>query len=331
MSKTILNPDLRSTHDAAAAIAGLRARVEAEAVEEEAEQVSSDEGSDPEPETDESPASGAHEGEDEPEAEESPASVEAPASWPKDRIDEWSGLPEAAKEYILSRESEFQSGVAEKGREAAEAKRKSEEAATRYQEQAKRLDDLYGKLHEKLTDKWSKVDWQKLATEDPEQYVRQQADLQADQALLNRATAEKAQKDREYQQSQFQKLIERNPQYAGDDGRKKLSAESVEVEAFLRASGLGDQELNLLSAELYEAARDALEFRKTKKSALTPSKAAPQKTAKPGARKPSVEPASKALAEAKNNLRSLNKAGAGRNTQNAALAAMIALKRQQKG
>jgi len=333
---------ISSTQDAAAAIAAAReSQATDEAVDENAgiaEEASQDqnltaEGADAEPE--ETPASGDHEEAGEP--EEAPV-LAAPNTWPKDRLEEWDELTPAAQEVVLAREAEVHSALSEKGRETAEATRKAEEAANRiqteYTDRIEKLNEMLPQLAENFKSKWEAVDWVALADEMDsnefnklkEQRIKEETQLQTAAAEAQQANA-KAQA--EFQANQHKALLDRNPQYAGDAGKKLLADEAQKVEQFaLNQEGVTPDQLKQITAPLYEVLRDAMRYRAAAKTATKPAKQPAQKVAKPGARRSSGEVSKKNQSDAKANLKALAKQGAGRNAQDRALADAIAAKRR---
>lgn len=339
MSSTIF-----STADAAQAIADRRAAQENAQVEGddalETEEIETGEGPEDLPEADESDPSPADSHDEDGAPEEAPA-IAAPSTWPKDRLEDWDELPESAKQAWISRDDEVHRFKSETGREAAEAKRKAEEAATRkqqeYADRISRLDPLIASLEEKAESKWKKIDqaeWARLSKDEPAEYVALRAEYEADAQAHQRATQAKAQakaeQDQTHQKEQFDLLLERNPQYRGAEGLKKLSDEAREVETFARNEiGLDDDFLRLLPAKAYEALRDTMAYRKAAKTATQPSKQPAQKTVKPSARPAAGDTARKSVEQAKQRLKDLSKASAPRSKQDAAFADFLALKRQK--
>ena len=330
---------LSSTDEAAAAIAGQREDEESGGVF--ADNLFTDdnsaEGADAEPDQEDNfdPASGAHDEQSEP--EEAPVNA-MPASWPRDRIDEWNALNPAARQVIHDREGEVHSALSDKGREAAEARRQAQEAANRvtdqYQDRINSLNQLLPSLVQNFKSKYEQIDWVRLADEEPEGYTRLRAQAEAEHAQIESAAAEtqyaNAQAEAAFQSQQFEQLMARNPHYGTEEGRQLLAQEAQEVEAFaLSLEGVTPEQLGMISAPVYETLRDALRFRKAQRTAASPAKQPAQRVARPGARRSSSATAKKIQSDAKAKLKALARSGAGRDAQDRALADAIAAKRRK--
>lgn len=326
------SPILNTAHSVAAALAARRAppdetpeAPEAGAPEEEIE---ASEGDAPEPEEDDDlpPASGDEEEDGEP--EETPVSA-APPSWPKARLDEWNELTPEAQEIVLARESEIQSAISEKGREAAEASKAANRLKTEYADRISKLDALLPKLAERAKSQWEAIDWKQLAKDEPDTYVQLKAEYEADKEALATATRERqqavAEQRAEYQREQHKRLIDHNPQYAGEAGAKLLASEAQEVIAFARTlDGVTDEVLNDVGADIYQVLRDAMLYRKANKAPARPQKKPAQRTARPTARKGNEDIAKKTRSEAIMKV----KEAKGRNAETAAVAALLAARRK---
>lgn len=290
----------------------------------------------PEPDEDPAPADGDHEEEAEEAGEESHA-LEAPDTWPTDRLEDWNSLPVEAQEVLIAREEEVQRFKSKTGREAAEAKRQAEEAANRieteYKDRIEKLNEMLPQLAENFKSKWETIDWVKLAEENPDEYTRMKAQAEVEKGQLEKAAVEAQQANAkaaaESQAKQHQALLDRNPQYVGEAGQKLLMKEAKEVEEFaLGLEGVTRDQLQQITAPLYETLRDAMKYRQAAKTATKPAKKPAQKTARPGARKSNTEVSKKIQSDAKGKLKALAKSGAGRSQQDRAFAEALAAKRR---
>lgn len=331
---------LSSTDDAATAIANQRDEGESETTFADTpltEELSA-EGADAEPDQNDAfdPASGDMERQGEP--EEAPVNA-APASWPRDRIDEWNDLTPAAQEVFLEREGQVHSAISDKGREAAEARRQAQEATNRvtgeYQDRITKLNELLPTLVHNFKSKYEQIDWVRLADEDPASYTRLRAQAEAERGQIETATVETqhatAQAEEAFHSQQFEQLLSRNPHYGSEAGRQLLAQEAREVEAYaMSIEGVSPDQLKMISAPVYETLRDAMRFRKASRAATGPAKLPGQRSARPGARRSSSEVSKKIQSDAKAKLKALAKSGAGRNAQDRALADAIAAKRRTK-
>lgn len=332
---------ISSAMDIAARIAANR--IEGEDVEnpdeevqdEDEEELETGEGPEVEPDEDDDPDHVTDDQDDEEgEPDDVPATA-APASWPKDQLEEWEALSPDAQEVVLKREKEVQTAISEKGREAAEARRLADEAKSRAETEIttriEKLDGLYAKLSKGISDDESQLT-EEFAREEPEKYLELSAKVAKDKKAAEEAKKEileaRHKEIAEFQAAQHKRLFERNPQYAGEEGAKLLAAEVREVEAFAKAlPGVNDEDLQMLSADLYEVLRDAMEFRKATEKADPPKKKAKkpaQKAVRPGARKATDAVKKKTVAEARKRV----KTATGRNAQDREVANLLAAKRK---
>lgn len=313
----------------------MAAQREADAPEEgkENEEIEA-EGADPAPEPDDDPAPADGDHEEEEDAGEELSALEAPDTWPTDRLDEWTDLPVSTQEAWLAREEDVQRFKSKTGRETAEAKAKAEEAANRitteYKDRITKLDEVLPTVIQNFKSKYEQIDWVKLADENPDEYTRLRAQAEAEKQQIETAAAEAQQANAkaaaEFQAKQHKTLLDRNPQYVGDAGQKLFAEEAAKVEKFaLDQEGVTPDQLQQITAPLYEVLRDAMKFRDAAKTATKPAKKPAQKVAKPGARRSSTEVSKKIQSDAKAKLKALAKSGAGRNDQEEAfVAAMVA-------
>ncbi len=298
------------------------------------------EGADPEPALEpEEPAPVTGDQGEAVEPEETPV-IDAPSSWPTDRLDEWNDLSDSAREVILARESEIQTAISEKGREAAEARRKADEAKTRaeteLQSRIEKLDGLIPRLEANAKSKWEKTDWVKLAQElDAEDYNKLRAEHEADQQAYkdaleeaNRAHAEQGQTFRE---EQYRRLLDKNPAYRGENGAKVLSEDAAMVQAYAaKLDGVTPEQLSGITADIFITLLHAAKYEqaqaKTKPS--KPKKQSAQKTAPTSGRKPAPT-RQQSRQESLKTIDTVRTAGGGLNAQlDAAVAGIVSERRK---
>lgn len=231
--------------------------------------------------------------------------VEPAPNFLAQHADEWAKAPKAVREAILARESQVDHKIAsEVGRKTAEIKREAERAAQAKEaeltDRVKRLDDLLPQLVQRAAGKYAGVDWQKLASDDPDQYIRLKAEYDADKEAYDKASAEQqkareeesarqAKAAREQRDADYAAFIERHPEYQGETGSAKLRQDAAKVETFARSLGFGEEQIKAMSGIEFEVLHDAMNYRNVKKAAASPAprKPAPApKTTKPAARKP---------------------------------------------
>lgn len=324
--------ETQTIHDIAQARADNRASAE----DVETEELETPEGGEPEPETDDDPDH-VEDQDDEIDAAGDEPALEAPQSWPTDQLDDWDALPASVQEAWIARDNEMHRTKSDAGRETAEARRLAEDAKNRFNietnERLKKLDTLIPAMQKRAEADYGAVDWKKLAEDDPDQYVKLKAQFDDDQKVFAEASAERQRLQQEesanFQKAQYDRLIQKNPQYAGEKGAKVLAEEARQVEQFATTlEGVTPEQLQGLSAELYEVLRDAMKFRNASKTADRPAKKPGQRTAKPTARRTASVSHQKALEAAQAELEEAK--GRGRMAETAALAKLRALKRQGK-
>jgi hypothetical protein len=142
-----------------------------------------------EPETDAEPAPSDDRDEDQSEADSQTAEADgAPEFWSTDDKAMWRDVPEALRPVIAKYEQQRIAYVNEKAREAAQAREEAmhvaQNAAAAVDQSAAWWQQNGTAFHQAFADKWSHIDWNKLAEENPAEWtkLKQQRDNEA--ALL---------------------------------------------------------------------------------------------------------------------------------------------------
>lgn len=285
-------PELNTEEAAIAALDGLLGGAPAPRPEREAETTESD-ASASDAGQEETPATGDEEGQSEPEATEEPAApaIEPPASWSAEEKADFAKLPPELQATVARRESERDKLITQRTQEIAEHRKAAE--AERAAIASER--DTYARSLQQLmalavpeADQLAGIDWQKLATEQPAEYVRLSAQrdalrnrvgaLQAEmQRVQEQAQADQAKRFSEVRAEQARLLVEKIPDFADAVKAEKLTAD---LRSYLASEGYAPEEVAQLvdhraaivarKAMLYdraEAARKAAEA----KRAATPA------------------------------------------------------------
>lgn len=231
------------------------------------------EGETPNPATEEIPPSGDETGQSDT-AEEPP--IEPPASWSAEDKAAFQDLPRKAQEVIARREAESRAAVdrgmneAANARKAAEAERKavSEARAKLIEQQEAALATLYPELQ-----KFQQIDWNKLANDDPGEYIRQdearKAFISRIEAAQQRVNYAKQQQAHEFQTAtaermaaEREKLVAAIPEFSDPvKGRALMDGMSQ----WLKKIGFADEEISTIADHrtvkvvhiAYKAAKEA--------------------------------------------------------------------------
>lgn len=234
--------------------------------------------------------------------------VEPPRSWTKEEKEAFKTLPREHQQSIADRERERTLAIrrgqdeAAQIRKAAEAERAAAEQARQRYESA--LPTLLQAIHlqnmQDFQDVKSWDDVQKMAAEDPGRYMqwdaaqkRAQAVAQQVQAAQARQSQENADNFRAYAESEFQKLLERAPEYADPQKAPQLQNEARELfddlgvsRDELTALWQGRSSISIHDHRVQLLIRDAMRYRAAQKAA----KAAPAKPVPP-VQRPGTAPA----------------------------------------
>ena len=239
------------------------------------------------------PAPDAEEGEpvDEPEAdvevEADPQAVtdEAPEFWSAEDKAAWQDVPEGLRPMLRKYEQQRIAFVNEKTREAAqvreEAMRVAQGAAGVVEQSAAWWQQNGPAFQQAFADRWSQVDWNKLAADNPAEWTRlkQQRDHeatllidanrrgQAEIAMANERATRALLEARQVEQT---KLAKKLPEYFGPDVAAKTYSE---LGNFLFAKGIPADRINAIhEAPIIELALAAMRFEQAQKQASTVTK-----------------------------------------------------------
>jgi hypothetical protein len=270
--------------DVAGAVAMLDGAGEAEEAERE-----------PEPAPDVEQAEPADEPEADAEVEADPQAAvadEAPEFWSAEDKAAWQDVPEGLRPMLRKYEQQRIAFVNEKTREAAQVREEAmrvaqgavgvvEQAAAWWQQNGPAFQQAFA-------DRWSQVDWNKLAADNPAEWTRlkQQRDHEATllveanrrgQAEIAIANERAVRALFEARQVEHAKLANKLPEYFGPDVSAKTYAD---LGNFLFAKGIPADRINAIhEAPIIELALAAMRFEQAQKQAST-VKATANNTAK---------------------------------------------------
>lgn len=181
-------------------------------------------------------------------------SVEPPNSWSNADKEVFRALPPEAQAVIARRESEQNKAFTQKTQEIAEHRKALEsviqETQTAGETNIRNLEQLLAVAAPEI-EKFRDIDWQRLAQEQPADYVRLSAERDAlrnrygtIQGEIRRVSAQveqaKAYQFAQIKQAEYQKLIEALPDF-GDP--QKAPQKVAEMRVWLNAKGFTDQEI----------------------------------------------------------------------------------------
>jgi hypothetical protein len=227
----------------------------AEQPKEESDAVeASDPGPDPLPTEEEDPSPGEDDDEgidpDEPEEEPAPA-IDPPQSWKADERALWAKVPPDVQAIIARRDRDASSYVLTRTQEMAEERRASAEARLsergEYKQNLEKL--LFVAAPE--AEKFTQIDWQRLAAENPADYVRLTAERDALRGRIGaiqgeiqridyQSNAEREQQFGQFREQQAQLLAQKLPVYADAERGPKFVRELTD---YLQTQGFTPQEL----------------------------------------------------------------------------------------
>lgn len=242
------------------------------------------------------PASDGQQGEpaDEPEAEADvemepdpkvAVADEAPEFWSADDKAAWQDVPEELRPLIAKYEQQRIAFVNEKTREAAQVREEAmrvaqgavgvvEQAAAWWQQNGPAFQQAFA-------DRWSQVDWNKLAADNPAEWTRLKQQRDHEATLLveanRRGQAEIAIANQRAERALFEarqvehaKLEKKLPEYFGPDVSAKTYGE---LGNFLFAKGIPADRINAIhEAPIIELALAAMRFEQAQKQASTVTK-----------------------------------------------------------
>lgn len=233
--------------------------------------------------------------------------AQAPEFWSADRKAVWDKIADPTLRQALHEiDKERVTATNKKIEEAALSRKGLEDQVRTFTSERDQLvafwKDLAPKLGQAFQNKWAAVDWQKLAAENPSEYVKQKAMADQDFALLqdsferNRAEVEAANKRAktaldESKRAEHEKLAKQFPHHFGAE---KAQATYDELGKYLLDAGCpADRIGNIyesfvvgtaLKAMLYDKAQAALKARKSQTTTPTTATQTPTRVP-PGPRR----------------------------------------------
>jgi len=216
---------------------------------------------------------------------------EAPEFWSADDKAAWQDVPETLRPMLRKYEQQRIAFVNEKTREAAQVREEAmrvaqgavgvvEQAAAWWQQNGPAFQQAF-------SDRWSQVDWNKLAADNPAEWTRlkQQRDheatllIEADrrgQAEIAMANERAQRALSEARQVEHIKLAKKLPEYFGPDVAAKTYGD---LGNFLFAKGIPADRINAIhEAPIIELALAAMRFEQAQKQASTARSHATAKT-----------------------------------------------------
>ena len=244
-------------------------------------------GRDPEPRLDDGPAA------EDPAVPGAMPDDDAPDFWSADDKAAWRQVPKGVRPMLRKYEQQRIAFVNEKVREAARIRDEAAEAVEAAAARADRAAAWWaenGPVFEKaFADKWSQVDWSRLAGENPSEWARlkQQRDDEAalmQQANLRRQADLEIARERarealhQARQAEHEKLVRRLPDYFAAD---KAARTYHDLGRFLLEKGIAPERINAIhEAPIIELALAAMRFEQAQKQASTATTSAASSTAR---------------------------------------------------
>jgi hypothetical protein len=248
------------------------------------------------------PAPGVGEPADDPDAEaaveveadpQTAVADDAPEFWSADDKAAWQDVPEGLRPLIAKYEQQRIAFVNEKTREAAqvreEAMRVAQGAVGVVEQSAAWWQQNGPAFQQAFADRWSQVDWNKLAADNPAEWTRLKQQRDHEATLLveanRRGQAEVAIANQRAERAFFEarqvehaKLEKKLPEYFGPDVSAKTYGE---LGNFLFAKGIPADRINAIhEAPIIELALAAMRFEQAQKQASTVRTATANNTAK---------------------------------------------------
>jgi hypothetical protein len=213
----------------------------------------SDPGPDPLPTEEEDPSPGeADEGIDPDEPEEEPApAIDPPASWKAEDRALWAKVPPDVQAIIARRDREANDIVLVRTTEMAEERRASAEARLAERGEYKQNLEKLLFVASPEAQKFAQIDWQRLAAENPADYVRLTAERDALRGRIGaiqgeiqridyQSNAEREQQFGQFREQQAQLLAQKLPVYGDAERGPKFVRELTD---YLQTQGFTPQEL----------------------------------------------------------------------------------------
>ena len=230
--------------------------------------------------------------------------IAPPTHWPAADKEAWEALPAAAKALVSRNEQRAEARVAQRLKEAAEDRKAlaAERQAMTQERQtsAARAAELVAALTRQIEGEFADVDWQKLAGEEPAEYIAKRAAYDARMGEVARARDEVAKAEharaaeaearyREYAHRQEQALADAMPEWYEGDAPSAVGREAVgsvrrylvEVEGFT-----ADEVAQLVDHRTLLVAHKAYQYDRMRKARPARKKArpAPARVQRPGDR-----------------------------------------------
>lgn len=185
--------------------------------------------------------------EDDTEAEAPP--IPAPHSWDKEAKERFAKLDRDTQEYLVNRENERDKAVSQKLNEAAQTRKQAEEQSSKLAQYAQQFDQIAQQAQQRFADRWQNTDWQRLAQEQPAEYVRLKAQHEADQHAVQQTQiaqqAAEQQAHTVFMQREAAQLAEVAPDLADPE---KGSERKKELGQYLAKQGVTTDQLKWASA-----------------------------------------------------------------------------------
>jgi len=160
-----------------------------------------------------------------------------------------------------------ESDYTRKTQDLAEQRKLYEAKESKITNKAEKLDALIGDLEQSIDDQESKIDWDELMEDDPSQYLKLKANIEAKQKTLDQAKADKKKssddKHQLYLQEQRALIPKLLPEWTDSKGAtEKMTADLKLIGDYLGNNGFSDQEMNeIVDAKLWPIYLDAARFR----------------------------------------------------------------------
>ena len=207
---------------------------------------------------------------------------EAPEFWSAEDKAAWQDVPEGLRPLLRKYEQQRIAFVNEKTREAAqvreEAMRVAQGAVGAVEQAAAWWQHNGPALQQAFADKWSQVDWNKLAADNPAEWTRLRQQRDHEESLLTEANRrgqaeiaianERAERAfLEARQAEHAKLAKKLPEYFGPDVAARTYAD---LGSFLFAKGISAERISAIhEAPIIELALAAMRFEQAHKQAST--------------------------------------------------------------
>lgn len=227
-------------------------------------------------------------------------SIDAPHFWSAEEKAAFARLTPDVQQIVLAKDKAAQALVTKAQQERAEAVKAAEAARANVQA----IDQVLDQARQRF-DRWKGYDWAKVASEDPDRYVRDKAqydtELQAAQQLYQAKQHAEAQQQRQFYAEQEAKLKEIAPELADPE---KGVQKRQELAQWLIEQGADPDDLVNITAWQAKVAYDAMRMSQVAKSAPQATKPPAPKPVRPAASPANANPLKKQLDAAQKELAS---------------------------